>query len=84
MNLSKKSSLVLLAITSLVFSRILFFFFHDPEGPNLLVVVGMAAILYVVSLMAHLFYPKKSVGSKLPVIILIQAILASIFYLLLR
>ncbi len=28
----------------------MFWFFDDPEGPNLLVVMGMAAIIYLVSL----------------------------------
>jgi hypothetical protein len=27
----------------------MFAFFHDPEGPNLLVVTGMAAVIYLVS-----------------------------------
>ena len=32
----KNSSLLILAITAVVCSRIMFAFFHDPEGPNLL------------------------------------------------
>jgi len=52
---SKKLSLVVLGITALVFSRALFLFFNDPEGPNLLVVVGTAVLVYGVSLVAYLF-----------------------------
>jgi hypothetical protein len=55
----KNSSLLLLAITAIVCSRIMFAFFHDPEGPNLLVVTGMAAVIYFVSSAVYLsnFYP---------------------------
>lgn len=52
---SKKTALVILGITALVLSRVLFFFFHDPEGPNLVVVIGMAVIMYLLSLVSYLF-----------------------------
>lgn len=52
---SKKISLLTLAITSLVLSRAMFFFFNDPEGPNLLIVTGMAVIVYFLSLGACSF-----------------------------
>lgn len=47
--LSKKISLLILAITSLVCSRTTFVFIDDPEGPNLLIVVVLAAVLYGLS-----------------------------------
>lgn len=47
--LSKKISLLILFITSLVCSRTMFLFFNDPEGPNLLVVTGVAVIVYFLS-----------------------------------
>ncbi len=52
---SLKISLALLGITAIVFSRGLFFFFDDPEGPNLLIVIVLAAALYVASLAPYLF-----------------------------
>lgn len=52
---SRKISLIILAITSIVFSRALFSFINDPEGPNLLVVVGMSTIVYFLSVLAYLF-----------------------------
>lgn len=52
---SIKTSLLLLGITSTVCSRVMFLFFNDPEGPNLLVVMGTAAMVYFLSLAAYLF-----------------------------
>ena len=54
---SKKTSLLLLVITALVCSRTLFFFFRDPEGPNLLIVTVLALILYGASFIAWRFIP---------------------------
>jgi hypothetical protein len=68
MYLSKKVSLFILAITALVCSKVMFLFIDDPEGPNLLIVTVMAAIVYFLSLMAHLYTP--SVGTNLYKILL--------------
>jgi len=54
---SKKTSLLTLGITALMCSRTLFFLFNDPEGPNLLVVTGLAVILYFSSLLVWSFIP---------------------------
>ena len=60
MNLkSKKISLVLLGATSILFSRLLFFFFNDPEGPNLLIVVGLAMALFFLSFSAYVLIPAQ-------------------------
>jgi uncharacterized membrane protein HdeD (DUF308 family) len=53
---SKKTTLVILGIVSLILSRVVFFFINDPEGPNLVVVIGLAAIIYTISLLAHRLY----------------------------
>jgi len=47
---SKKTALIILGIVSLVLSRLVFAFINDPEGPNLLIVVGLAVIIYFLSL----------------------------------
>jgi hypothetical protein len=75
---SKKTSLLILAATAIVCSRLLFFFFNDPEGPNLLVVMGMAAIVYVVSLAAYVF--KLSTLGKLSLAIFIQIVAVTGLY----
>jgi hypothetical protein len=56
---TKKSSL-LLVITAFLCSRTLLFFFHDPEGPNLLIVTVLALILYSASFIAWRFIPASA------------------------
>ncbi len=80
---SKNISLIILGITAIVCSRALFMFFNDPEGPNLLVVIGMAGIIYFVSL--ALYASKMSfvslVGLKrLLLAILVQVIITAGLY----
>lgn len=80
---SKKISLLILGVTSAVCSRAMFFFFNDPEGPNLLVVTGMAAIIYFLSLAVYVFYPSTLpfTGLKrLLVTVFIQIVIATGFY----
>ena len=50
---SRNVSLLVLAITACFCSRAIFAFIQDPEGPNLLVVMGMAAILFIISAAAY-------------------------------
>lgn len=79
MNLtSKKTSLLLLAITALILSRAMFFFFKDPEGPNLLVVAVMAAIIYAPSLLAYKL--NLSQVKKLLVAFLFQILVTIVVY----
>src|SRR3954454_4563422 len=61
---SKKTSLLLLVITAFLCSRTLFFFFRDPEGPNLLIVTVLALILYSASFIAWRFIPATA-GKKI-------------------
>jgi hypothetical protein len=79
----KNSSLLILAITAIVCSRAIFAFFNDPEGPNLLVVSGMAAVIYLVSSAAYLsnIYPSLTEYKTSSVTILIQILVATGFYL---
>lgn len=58
---SKKTSLVILGIVSIVCSRIIFLFINDPEGPNLLVVIGLAVILYFVFLAIYMLFNRRPV-----------------------
>jgi len=81
---SKKTPLILLGITALVCSRTLFAFFNDPEGPNLLVVVVMAAIIYSVSLVAYLFNSSAASLKRLWLAIAAQILLVVGLYFLLR
>lgn len=60
----KKIPLLILAVTSLFCSRTMFYFFDDPEGPNLLVVTGMAVIIYFLSLAIRVFHPLHLTSTK--------------------
>jgi len=75
---SKKTSLIILSVTALACSRTMFFFFDDPEGPNLLIVTVVAAVIYVSSLAAYLC--NFSVPKKLVLAIFIQIFLVIGFY----
>ncbi len=77
---SQKASLILLGVTSLVCSRVMFFFFNDPEGPNLLVVVVAAAVIYLLSLAAYRFIPLTTGTKKLLLVIFIQMLLTAGLY----
>lgn len=75
---SKKTSLLILGITSLVCSRVMFLFFSDPEGPNLLIVIVTAVVVYFLSLAAYLF--NFSIPKKLLLAIFIQIIIVTGLY----
>ena len=82
----KNSSLLILAITAVVCSRIMFAFFHDPEGPNLLVVTGMASVIFLVSSAVYLsnVFPSLTGFKRSSATIFIQIFVATGFYLGLR
>lgn len=75
---SKKSSLLILGVTSLVCSRVMLLAFNDPEGPNLLIVVVTALVVYFLSLTAYLF--KSSVAKKFLLAIFLQIIIVTSLY----
>lgn len=79
MNLtSKKASFIILSMTSLVCSRVSFVFLDDSEGPNLLIVVGMAAIIYTVSVTISSLLPWIN-PQKILMTILVQILFATGF-----
>lgn len=81
---SRKASLLLLGVTSLVCSRALFALFDDPEGPNLLIVVVMAAVMYVLSLTVYISSSPATDSKKFRLAILIQLALVAVLYFFLR
>jgi len=64
----------------------MFAFFHDPEGPNLLVVTGMAAVIYLMSSAVYLsnFSPWLAGFKRSSATVFIQIFIAAGFYLWLR
>jgi hypothetical protein len=81
---SKRISLIILGITSIICSRAMFVLFNDPEGPNLLIVLVTAAIVYFLSLAVYLFNFSISGSKKLSLAILIQVIIVAGLYLCLN
>ncbi len=83
---SKKISLFTLGITSLVCSRAMFSFFNDPEGPNLLIVVGLAVIVYLISLGIYVYSPlaKQNPLKRVLLLILIQVGIVTALYFCLK
>ena len=77
---SKRTSLALLVITAFACSRTLFFLFHDPEGPNLLIVTVLALILYGASFIAWRFIPATDTTKKLLFAICTQLIIVTGLY----
>ena len=76
------SPLIILGITSLVCSRVLFLSFNDPEGPNLLIVTVAAAVIHGVSLAVYAYGPFTTQNDfkKLLIIICIQTLVVAGFY----
>jgi len=82
----RNGTLLVLAVTALACSRAMFAFFDDPEGPNLLVVVVMASVIYVISLAGYLskFFPSLTGIQRSSVAVFIQMFVATGFALLRR
>jgi hypothetical protein len=76
---ARKTSLLLLGITALVSSRTLFFLFHDPEGPNLLIVTVLALMLYIASFIVWRFIPATT-AKKLLLGICRQVVIVTALY----
>jgi energy-coupling factor transporter transmembrane protein EcfT len=80
--MTPKTSLIILGITALIFSRTMLVCFDDPEGPNLLIVTVMAVGIYVVALLPYRFYFR--ITTKLWLAILIQVFFTVALYFGLR
>jgi hypothetical protein len=80
---SKKTPLLILAIAAIICSRTWFFFITDPEGPNLVVVMGLAIILYFLSVMAYAL-TSATVAKKLLVATSTQILVGIGLYFLLK
>jgi hypothetical protein len=81
---SKKVQLVVLGVTALVLSRLMFWLFNDPEGPNLLVVTVFAAIVYLLSFAVYKLNRSVALGKKLLLTIFTQAVIVACFYYFLK
>ena len=53
-----------LATLALLLSRVIFVFLDDPEGPNLVVVIGTAIILYVATAAVYLWSKARTITTR--------------------
>jgi hypothetical protein len=83
---SARYSWLILAITAATCSRAVLALFHDPEGPNLVVVGGMAAVIYAISLAAYLakVFPSLTGTKRTAAAVGIQIVVAAGIYFWLR
>jgi len=78
---SKNTALVILGVTAILCSRILFFFFNDPGGPNLLIIGALAVAIFFLSFAAYVFVPSKIKGLiKLSVVVGVQILAVIVLY----
>lgn len=86
MNLSQKNiSLIILGLTSIVCTRLMLMLINDPEGPNLLVVLVMSAVVYTLALPVYflsLEAPRQI--TKILLTFLAQVIIVAIMYIFIR
>ncbi len=82
----KKTHALILGVTSLVCSRTFFTLINDPEGPNLLIVVVLALVVYLVSVAAYVYYPsvKPDSPKKFFVSLFVQVVFVSVLFFCLR
>lgn len=78
---SGKIPLVILAVTALLCSRALFFFFNDAEGPNLLIVLVLAVVMYLLSLLVYRFIPMDGL-KRLSAAVALQVLAVVLLYFL--
>ena len=75
---SNNIQLTILGATAIVCSKTLFFFFNDPEGANLLIVIVLAIGLFVLSLAVFKYGP---FNKKLFVAVCVQILATVVMYL---
>lgn len=78
---SKNPPLLILGITAIAGSKVLFWSFNDPEGANLLIVAVLSAAVYFLSLLAYVFKLSDSNKFLLAILIQIAAVAILHFYL---
>lgn len=80
----KTAPLLILGVTSILCSRLLFWLFDDPEGPNLLIVLAMAAFMYLFVLLPYVLNFPVSKQWQFVWAVAIQVTLIIVIYFLLN
>lgn len=84
MNNLHKISLLIIGATSILFSRMLFVFFDDPEGANLLVTMVTATFVFALSYGVHTRMNSDAFYRNVFTTILIQLVIVFGLYALLK
>ncbi len=78
---SKKTSLIILGLTSIVGSKTFFALLDDPEGPNLLIVFVLTVVIYFLSTWAvRLLSPSTTGPRRILLAICFQIIIVAGLY----
>ena len=72
---SRNVSFLILAIAASVSSRLVFMYWADPEGPNLLVVTGLSVVVFALTLAAYYSLGRLAGLTRLLVALAIQILL---------
>ncbi len=76
---------MVLGVSAMLSSRLLFYFFRDPEGPNLLIVTVLGSVLFLSSYVVHKILPYSIVGwMRLGFCIICQVLLVVALYFVMR
>ena len=73
-----------LILSSLFSSKLFYFLINDPEGPNLLIVLALAMILYFMAIGGYLKITKIQSKIRVKLLIVVQIIVVLIASLLLK
>lgn len=81
---ANKVPLIILGAASIVSSRVMFVFFNDPEGPNLLVISVAAIIVFLLSFAVYFFSAPTTNLRKALLAVLVPMVITASFYFLLK
>lgn len=82
--MSQTTTYVILGAASIAFSKLLLTLFNDPEGPNLLIVMVTAAVIYVASFIFYKFISRVDSPRRFILTILVQVIIVACLYFIFR
>jgi len=74
----------ILGVVALILSRLSFVFIDDPEGPNLLIVVVLALVLYALSLVSYKLYKSSKLAAKLSFAAAVQIVFVALAVIFLK
>jgi hypothetical protein len=80
---TNKIPLLVMGVSSVLFSRGMLFLFNDPEGSNMLVSLAAAVIVYLLSLAVYLLTAPATNLNRFLLVILVPLAVSAVFYVIL-